>query len=112
MNPKITVITTFFNSQETIAGNIESILNQSLDDFEFVLVDDGSTDKTINVIKSFRDNRIKIIQSAHIGRAKALNLGLTNAKGKYIAILDADDESLPQRLSTQSYALQEKVFRL
>ena len=62
MNPKITVITTFFNSQETIAGNIESILNQSLDDFEFVLVDDGSTDKTINVIKSFRDNRIKIIQ--------------------------------------------------
>ena len=112
MNPKITVITTFFNSQETIAGNIESILNQSLDDFEFVLVDDGSTDKTINVIKSFRDNRIKIIKSAHIGIAKALNLGLTNAKGKYIAILDADDESLPQRLSTQSYALQEKSISL
>lgn len=110
--PKITVLTTFFNSEKTLEECIESILNQSFSDFEFILVDDGSTDNSLEILESYQDERISLIRSNHIGRAQALNLGLKNSKGKYVAILDADDESLPERLSEQFFVLENENISL
>lgn len=98
---KITVLMTAFNSENTITESLESILNQTYSDFQLMIVDDGSEDQTVKKIQLYKDNRICLIESSHVGRARALNLGLKEAKNRYIAILDADDIALPNRLSSQ-----------
>ena len=103
--PKVTVLTTFHNGRKTIEKAIESILNQSFKDFEYLLVDDGSTDETALLINGFKDERIYLVDPGRIGRAAALNLGLQEAKCDYVAILDADDEAYPNRLFKQKEIL-------
>src|SRR5262249_23172599 len=78
-----------------------SILAQDLDDFEIIIVDDRSTYYTTDILHSFDDQRLKRLSPGRLGRQKALNLGILNCQSRYIAILDADDISLPNRLSTQ-----------
>ena len=93
-----------YNMAHMIKRAIDSILNQSFDDFEIIVVNDGSTDNTENLIKSLasRDSRIKLINQAHSGKpAVATNTGIKNSNGKYIAILDSDDEWLPTKLEKQ-----------
>jgi glycosyltransferase involved in cell wall biosynthesis len=98
----ISVIMSVYNAEKYVKESIESILNQTFRDFEFIIIDDASTDNSYNLIKSYRDNRIIIIQNKNnIGLTKSLNKGLKIAKGEYIARMDADDISLPHRLETQ-----------
>ncbi len=101
-NPTISVIMPAYNAQEYIKEAIESILNQTYSDFEFIIINDGSTDKTEDIILSFNDPRIKYIKNSHnLGIVKSLNRAIDLAKGDYIARMDADDISLPHRLERQ-----------
>ncbi len=97
----ISVITTVYNGEKFIRRTIESILQQTYAHFEYIIIDDGSTDKTVNIVESIRDSRIFLWKPGRIGRGKALNLGLAKAKGEYIAIQDADDMSHPEKLEIQ-----------
>lgn len=86
-------IITTYNASSTINMVLEQLLNIISIDSEIVIVDDGSNDKTIPIIKNFKDKRVNLISSKHLGRSKALNLAVKNSKGKYIFINDADDIS-------------------
>jgi glycosyltransferase involved in cell wall biosynthesis len=89
------------NAQNTLLSAIESILKQTLTDFELIIINDHSTDISADIINSLNDARIKYIDNASIGIAPALNTGINHAKCKYIARMDADDISYPTRLEKQ-----------
>lgn len=99
INPKVTVLMSVFNGEKYLREAIDSILNQIFRDFEFIIINDGSIDKTAEILKGYQDSGIKIINnSENMGLTKSLNRGLKIARGEYIARMDADDISLPQRL--------------
>jgi glycosyltransferase involved in cell wall biosynthesis len=98
--PRITVLMPVWNAERFLAQAVESILNQSFKDFELLVVDGGSTDRTLDILSQFNDPRIRVIK-APPGIVAALNLGLQQAKGDWIARQDADDVSHPQRLEQQ-----------
>jgi len=100
-NPKISVIMSVYNGEHYLAQAIESILNQTFQDFEFIIINDGSTDRSEEIIKSYDDDRIILINQQHKGLIYSLNYGLQKAKAKYIARMDGDDISLPDRLAIQ-----------
>ena len=85
------IITVCFNSEKTIKKTIQSVLNQTFKNFEYIIVDGNSTDKTVNIIKSFQDNRIKIFSEPDLGIADAMNKGIKKSRGKWIHILNSDD---------------------
>lgn len=100
----ISVIMSVYNAEKYLREAIESILDQSFDDFEFIIVDDKSIDNSAHIIKSYakRDNRIKYIKNdTNRGLTYSLNKALKLAKGKYIARMDADDISIKERLEVQ-----------
>lgn len=100
--PKISVVMPAYNAEKYIAEAIESILNQTYRDFEFIIINDGSTDKTEEIILSYTDDRIVYLKNEkNMGIVYTLNRGLDIAKGEYIARMDADDISLPERFKTQ-----------
>jgi len=100
--PKVSVVMSVYNGEKYLREAIESILNQSFREFEFIIVNDGSTDKTTEIIGSYNDSRIAIINNEkNIGLTKSLNKGLKIVKGEYVARMDADDISLPERLEKQ-----------
>lgn len=103
MDKLISVICTVKNGESTIGDTIESVLNQTYKKIEFIIIDDGSKDNTVDILNSFieRDNRIKLFVTEGIGRAKALNKALKNSKGEFIANIDADDMFHPQKLEIQ-----------
>lgn len=104
MKPTVTVLMSAYNAEAYIADSVNSILNQSFTDFEFIIINDGSTDSTGEYLSEIekRDHRIKyIINEKNIGLAGALNKGLRLSKGKYIVRMDADDVSLPNRIQKQ-----------
>ena len=108
MNPKVSIIMGVYNCQNTLKESIESILNQTFSDFEFIICDDGSTDNTYEIIKEFEklDNRIKLIRNEkNVGLAGTLNNCLNYADGEYIARMDADDIAEDNRFSEQCYFL-------
>ncbi len=91
-----------YNAEKYLQDAIESILNQTFTDFEFLIINDCSTDNSKNIIFSYKDSRIQYIENEqNIGLTKSLNKGIDIAKGKYIARMDADDISLPERLEKQ-----------
>jgi glycosyltransferase involved in cell wall biosynthesis len=98
----ISVVIPTYNIEKYIAETIQSILDQTFQlKFELILVDDGSTDNTVQVIESFHDDRIRLIKKEHGGIADTSNVGISNARGEYIALLDGDDKSYPDRLKIQ-----------
>ena len=100
--PAVSVIMTVFNSHTYLTQAIDSIRQQTLDDFEFVIVDDGSEDDSAAVLASAKsDPRIRVISQPHRGRVSALNLAWREAQGTYIANLDADDMAEADRLEKQ-----------
>jgi glycosyltransferase involved in cell wall biosynthesis len=102
--PTVSVVMPVFNAAQFITAAIESILLQTLRDFELIIVDDGSTDNSTEIIRSFTDKRIILIrQENNIGNYACRNLGMAAARGKYIAVMDADDIALPRRLERQYY---------
>jgi len=90
-----------YNAGKYIAEAIASVLCQSFDDFELLIIDDGSFDNTLSVIRSFSDPRIRLLTQENKGISDALNTGLRMARGVYIARFDADDVCLPERLARQ-----------
>lgn len=91
-----------FNSADTIGQAIESILDQTYKNFEFIIIDDGSLDGSVEVVKLFNDARVILISNVHnVGLTKCLNDGLAIARGKYIVRMDADDISVPERIEKQ-----------
>ena len=103
----VTVLMPTYNASKYVAEAIESVLKQSFEDWELIIVDDGSTDNTVDIIRSYTDSRIKLICNEHdfIG---SLNLGLQEATGKYIARMDADDIMHPDRLKIQYNIMEEE----
>lgn len=105
--PLVSVILPCHNAQRVVGRAVQSILNQTLSCLELIVVDDASSDSTIDVIKTFKDSRIKIIRfSINQGYPASINAGISIAEGKYIARMDADDECLPIRLEEQIKALE------
>lgn len=102
-NPEISVVMSVYNSEKYLAEAIESILNQTFTNFEFIIINDGSTDSSLGIIESYKakDDRIELISRQNKGLPASLNEGIAIAKGKYIARMDADDISLPKRLEKQ-----------
>lgn len=97
--PLVSVIMPSYNKAEYIEKSIESVLSQSYEDFELVIIDDCSTDNSIDVINSIKDRRLKFYKNhSNIGIAENRNRGINLSRGKYIALLDADDISTPFRL--------------
>jgi glycosyltransferase involved in cell wall biosynthesis len=86
------VVIPIFNKEDTIIATIQSVLNQTFTNFELLLVNDGSTDKSQNIIENIIDERVRLINKINGGVSSARNLGITEAKGNYIALLDGDDE--------------------
>jgi len=102
MKLKITVLMPVYNGEKYLKEAIESILNQTYADFEFLIINDGSTDKSVEIIKSFSDQRIRFIENEkNLGLIATLNKGIDLALGEYIIRMDSDDVSLPQRLEKQ-----------
>lgn len=105
MNKLVTVITPCHNAGDTIAQTIDSVLAQTYPNWEMIVVDDGSTDNSAEIIQDYalRDSRIKYFKTKKASGSPALprNIGLDNAKGDYIAFLDADDLWLPEKLEKQ-----------
>lgn len=101
--PLVTVITPAYNVGKYIAEAIESVRQQTCNDFEYLLVDDGSTDNTLDIVAKYarRDSRIRLIRAAHGGHSAARNRGLMQARGTYIAFLDGDDRWHPEFLHRQ-----------
>ncbi|MEO8244546.1 MAG: glycosyltransferase family A protein, partial [bacterium] len=89
--PKITCVTTTYNDGTTALAAIRSVLAQSFDDFQYIIVDDGSTDDTPDVLASIGDPRIVIIRQANDGLSSARNKALQHCRGDYVCFLDSDD---------------------
>ena len=105
---KISVVMPVYNQKEEyLREAIESILNQTYKDFEFIIVNDGSTNNSEEVILSYSDDRIVYIKQENQGVARSLNNGISQTKGEYIARMDSDDISLPERFEKQIKFLEE-----
>lgn len=103
----ISVVIPLFNKEQSIASTLQTVLKQTFQDFEIVIVDDGSTDHSVEKVKKVIDPRIRLIHQTNAGVSAARNRGIEEAKGEYIAFLDADDEWKPDYLKTQ-YELTQK----
>jgi len=102
MNPTVTVLMPIHNGEAYLSEAVDSILRQSLRDFELLIVDDASTDESVSIIARYKDPRIRLLQSSErLKLSGALNLGLDHARGDYVARMDSDDISLPRRLEIQ-----------
>jgi len=99
--PKISIVMAMYNGERYLKEAIESVLNQTEKDFEFIIVDDGSTDDSQNIIKSFSDERIKYFRNEHKGLVDSLNFGIEKSDGEFIARFDADDICESNRLEEQ-----------
>ena len=100
--PKISVLMPVYNGEQFLDKSINSVLDQTFNNFEYIIINDGSTDDSLKIIESYEDSRIKIINfSKNMGITAALNNGLNVAKGDYIARQDQDDISYPDRFMLQ-----------
>jgi glycosyltransferase involved in cell wall biosynthesis len=105
--PLVTVLLPVHNGADYILSSVESILQQTFTDFEFLIIDDGSTDSTREIVSAIKDLRINlIVNEKNLGLIASLNKGISLAKGKYIARMDADDFALPDRLKRQTQIME------
>ena len=101
-SPTVSVVIPTYNREQLIGRSIKSVLSQTYQDFEIIIVDDGSTDNTEEVVSSFNDERIRCVRhGTNKGEAAARNTGIKVARGEYIASQDSDDEWLPGKLAKQ-----------
>jgi glycosyltransferase involved in cell wall biosynthesis len=106
--PKISVLMSVYNGEKYLKEAVDSILNQTFSDFEFIVINDHSTDSTSEILFSYKDSRLKIIENdENIGITKSLNKGLRLVSGKYTARMDADDISFNNRLEKQLQYLED-----
>ena len=102
----ISVVVPVFNGEKTIKETINSILHQTFKDIEVIISDDGSTDSTLEIVKSISDSRIKVFSYPNAGVSASRNRGISQSKAEYIAFIDADDLWTPDKLESQWEALQ------
>ena len=100
-NPKVSVLMSVYNGERHLLDSIDSILAQTFTDFEFIIINDGSTDTTGEILRSYADPRIKIVDQENVGLTKSLDKGIAMASGVYIARQDADDLSVKERFEKQ-----------
>ncbi len=105
--PPVSVIMAVYNGERYLAEAVESVLGQSHEDFEFVIVDDGSTDRTPKILDFYaaRDGRVRVISQTNAGQPASLNRAHAEARNEWVAVLDADGACMPHRLETQLRAL-------
>ncbi|MGL5084036.1 MAG: glycosyltransferase [Microcoleaceae cyanobacterium] len=103
--PLVSVVIPVYNGEKTIAETIDSVLSQSFKDFELIVINDGSTDKTLEIISQFQDPRLQVFSYSNAGLATSRNRGIQQAKGEYISFLDADDLWTFDKLEAQVQAL-------
>lgn len=96
--PEISVIVPLYNKRDSIGLTIKSILCQTFENFELIIVDDGSTDNSLDVVRTIKDSRIRIIKQENGGPSRARNTGIMNAVTNWLYFIDADDEMLPSTL--------------
>ena len=108
-NSFVSVVLSVYNGEKYLPEAIESILNQTYNNFEFIIINDGSTDKSLEIINSYDDERIILISRENKGLIASLNEGFKRAKGKYIARMDADDISLVRRLEEQVTFMEKNI---
>lgn len=106
--PNVSVIIPAYNQGHYLSGAIQSVLDQTYQDFEIIVVDDGSTDNTAEVAKSFSDTRVRYIYQKNGGLSAARNTGIRNSTGSYVTFLDSDDLFFPKHLDTLATMLNEK----
>jgi glycosyltransferase involved in cell wall biosynthesis len=101
--PPISVLMPVYNEERYVAEAVESVLAQTFADFEFIIIDDGSRDRSLAILEGFaaRDPRIRLVSRPNTGIVKALNQGLAMATGELVARMDADDVAMPERLARQ-----------
>ena len=100
-HPLISVIIPAYNAQDFIQKALDSVLAQSYSHYEVLIVNDGSTDNTEALVKTYHDPRVKLISQSNGGLSNARNTGIKNAKGNYLAFLDADDYWIAEKLEKQ-----------
>lgn len=99
--PRVSVLIGCWNNAPTLPRAIESILSQSVEDLELIVVDDGSTDETPELVRAVPDSRVRYLPLEHMGIPSSLNRGLAEASSPVVAVQDADDWSLPKRLERE-----------
>ena len=109
---KISIITPCYNAEPYIARTIQSVQNQTITDWEMIIVDDGSNDNSADIIKDFasKDARIKLLQKENGGSASARNMGLAIAQGEFIQFLDADDTIEPTKIERQITLMEQELL--
>ncbi|MCI5133482.1 MAG: glycosyltransferase [Candidatus Electrothrix sp. AW2] len=103
MNKTVSVLIPVYNEEKYIRRCLDSLLSQTMTDFEIIVIDDGSTDNTVKILTTYGDPRLIIHQQTNQGRAAARNKALELSQGEYIILQDADDWSVPNRLELQLY---------
>ena len=103
MTPAVSILMPVYNAQRYLASAVQSVLDQTFSDFEFIIINDGSTDRSEAILQEFasKDPRVKIVSRPNTGLTRALNEALSLARAPLIARMDADDLSLPRRLELQ-----------
>ncbi|WP_017292814.1 glycosyltransferase family 2 protein [Geminocystis herdmanii] len=109
IEPLVSIIMSVFNEEKYVADAIESILNQTYQNWEFIIINDGSIDGTESIINQYQDHRIRYFYQENMGLTKSLNKGIALSQGKYIARIDADDRSLPTRIEQQVNFLENNI---
>ncbi|EDX84168.1 glycosyl transferase, group 2 family protein [Synechococcus sp. PCC 7335] len=104
--PLASVIVPVYNGAQTIHATLESVFQQTAQDFELIVIDDGSTDSTLEVVSKFDDPRLRVFSYCNAGVATSRNRGVDHASGKYISFIDADDLWTPKKLALQLEALE------
>ena len=99
--PRVSVVTSVYNGEAYVEECIDSILNQTFQDFEYIILNNGSTDRTLEILNRYTDPRLHIIHQDNLGISRSLNKGISLSKSELIVRLDADDYSLPNRLEKQ-----------
>ncbi len=105
--PLISVIIPVYNGEKTIRETIESVLNQTFREFELLVINDGSQDRTLEIVESIQDSRLKVFSYPNAGQSTSRNRGIELATGEYISFIDADDLWTPDKLEAQVKVLQE-----
>ena len=100
-NPLVSVVLPVYNGSKFLRESIDSVLDQDFSDFELIIINDGSVDESLSIIRSYADKRLVIVDQKNSGLAKSLNKGVALARGKYIVRQDQDDISLPDRIGLQ-----------
>lgn len=106
-DPLFSVVVPTWNDADRLQRSLDSVLGQTISDFELIVVDDGSTDRTHEVLERYDDPRIRTVQQDHAGVSAARNRGLRHAQGRWVVFLDSDDEALPDWLEALAPATRE-----